>query len=470
MKKLLLTAFFLLVIASAFAEISYSILNEFQTITRDIGEEYQNYFSDKLQLQIFYNNLSAGVKYNYYKPKYDRFLSAEQTGIEEDENYFDEYFLQFESDHFFLKAGTYDAVIGSGMVMHNYFDTDFEDDSRLTGGYAQAFFDKVQAQIFYGLMKNVDDENENDKIAAVDADLNLKDNLRIGGGYIMQQQFEDNQCDIFTGRVNYFNDMLDLNAEYAKSNDENNVSGTGIYSNATAYLGKFTLLTVYKKYENFDTKITDLPMANHSGQQLEHGWDPGKDEEGLMGEIRFLPNYENEFVLNYAEGWNSNFKVRQSDLYCEFKHDFDNLSIKSEYGALEQINTESGNNWYQELTPAVSLDFMLKNIPVMIKVEYQYKEEDNGAENISHFEPRLQTDVSIGNYSASITVENQLGESNEGNDGEFWIGGEFAASILWNTDVRIFIGKEKGGLVCRNGVCKNQAEFDGVRLDIVTSF
>lgn len=479
MKRSLLTALVLIIIVSAFADVSYTVLNEFQTITRDIGDEYKNYFSDKLQLQIFYNNLSVGAKYNYYKPKYDRFSSVEMAGNEEDENYFDEYFLQFESDHFFLKAGTYDAVIGSGMVMHNYYDTDFEDDSRLTGGYAQAFFDKVQAQIFYGLMKSASDENENDEIGAVDADFNLLDNLTFGGGYIIHMQhtkelpsdpFIINERHIFTGRINYFNDIFDLNAEYAKSSDDNDVNGTGIYSNATAYLGKFTLLTAYKKYKNFDTKITDLPMANHSEQQLEHGWEPGKDEEGLMGEIRFLPNYENEFVINYAEGWNSNFKVRQSDLYCEFKHDFENLSIKAEYSALEQINTESGNNWYKELTPAMSFDFMLKKMPIMIKGEYQYKEEDNGAENISHFEPRLQTDIAIGNYSASITVENQLGESEDGDDGEFWIGGELAVSIFGNTDVRVFVGKEKGGLVCRNGVCNYQTEFKGLRLNIISRF
>jgi len=470
MKRLILATLILMVIVSTFAEVSYSILNEFQAITRDIGDEYKYYFSDKLQLQIFYNNLSVGAKYNFYKPKYNRFLSAEQTGSEKDENYFDEYFMQFESDHFFLKAGTYDAVIGSGMVMHNYYDNDFEDDSRLTGGYAQAYFDKIQAQIFYGFMPSAADEEENDAIAAIDADYNLRENLKIGGGYIMQKQFEDNQRDIVTGRINYYNDLFDLNAEYAQSSDEEYADGTGIYSNATAYFDKFTLLSAYKKYKNFDTKITDLPMANHSGQQLEHGWDPGRDEEGFMGEVRFLPNHENEFVVNYAEGWNSNFKVRQSDLYCEYKHDFENLSLKTEFSALEQINTESGNNWYQELTPAMSFDFMMKDIPVMIKTEYQYKEEDNGAENISHFEPRVQTDVSIGNYSASITVENQMGESGEGDDGEFWIGGELAASIFGNTDVRVFIGKEKGGLVCRNGVCKYQAEFEGLRLDVVISY
>ncbi|MDP8269183.1 MAG: hypothetical protein P9L97_10680 [Candidatus Tenebribacter davisii] len=128
MKILISILVLLLIIVSIYAEISYSILNEFQFISRDIGDDYKSYFFDKLQLQLFYKNLSVGAKYDFLKPKYDRFLSVEIAGNETDENYFDEYFLQFESDHFFFKAGTYDAVIGSGMVLHNYYDVDFEDD------------------------------------------------------------------------------------------------------------------------------------------------------------------------------------------------------------------------------------------------------------------------------------------------------------------------------------------------------
>jgi len=191
-----------------------------------------------------------------------------------------------------------------------------------------------------------------------------------------------------------------------------------------------------------------------------------------MGEMRYLPNYENELVLNYAEGWNSNFKVRMSNLYTEFKHDFENWSFKAEFVTLEQIN-EDANRWFKELTPTITFDFLVKENPILIKAEYQYKEVDKIVGNQSHFEPRLQVDVALGNYSISVAAENQIGESDEtedGDDGEFWIGGELATTIFNNTDVRLFYGKEKGGVVCRNGVCKNQAEFDGLRLTLTTTF
>ena len=215
--------------------------------------------------------------------------------------------------------------------------------------------------------------------------------------------------------------------------------------------------------------MSDLPTANHSEEPLDDSWEPGFDEEGLMAEVQFIPNYENEFVLNYAEGWSSDFKVRQSDLYAEFKHEFESLTFKAEYSQLEQMN-KLFKNWKKELTPVLSVDFLAGEFPVLVKTEYQYKEKEQGTSIKSHYEPKLQTDIAYNNYSFSLTVENQIGDSDDGEDGDFWIGGEFAATILGSTDIRIFAGKEKGGKVCRNGVCRYQSEFEGVRIEITTSF
>lgn len=459
-----------------YSELSFSGLNEFQYIRSDRFDETNNYFSDKFQFQLQYNNFLAGVKYDYYKPKFDKFA----TSLEENENYFDEYYLQFESDHWFAQVGTFEAVIGSGIVLHNFYDNDFDLNSRLIGGYLNPVYDKWQLQLFGGLMEcdnpNPDFDDKYDQVGAFDADFNIIANLTIGGSYVLHRELIDADEDdfnnriIYAGKFNYSSSLFDLMAEYATSKDEKDLEGTAVYSNITSYLGKFTLMGAYKNYENFDVRISDLPMVNHSGQQLEHSWDAGKDEEGVMGEIRFLPNYENEFVINYAEGWNSNYKVRLSNLYTEFKHDFEDWSFKAEFESLEQLNKEDANKWYKEITPTLTFDFLIKDNPVLVKAEYQYKEEDKVTDSHSHLEPRLQTDISIGNYSLSVAVENQIGESEDGDDSEFWIGGELATTIFNNTDVRLFYGKEKGGVVCRNGVCKNQAAFDGMRLTIITTF
>ncbi len=51
-----------------------------------------------------------------------------------------------------------------------------------------------------------------------------------------------------------------------------------------------------------------------------------------------------------------------------------------------------------------------------------------------------------------------------------WLGAEISAEIFDDSLVRLFVGKEKGGKVCRNGVCKYRSQFDGVRLELSTSF
>ena len=462
------------------SELSLSGLNKFEYIYSNKDNAGNSYYSDKFQMQAQFRSFRTGIKYDLYKPRFDKFAL---NSAEEDEYYIDEYYLQYESDYWFAQIGTFETVIGSGMVLHNFYDDDFESDSRLIGGYVNPVYDRWQVQLFAGLMEsddsvNPDLEDEFDQVGAFDADFNLNDNLTVGGSYVLHKELIDadesefNNRTIYAGQFNYSSSLFDLQAEYASSNDDDDTEGTAIYSNITSYIGNFTLKGGYKNYENFNVRISDLPMVNHAGQILEHSWDAGKDEEGLMGEIRYLPNHENEFVVNYAEGWSDDYKVQLSNLYTEFKHDFEKWSFKAEFESLEQLN-ENVNRWYKEITPTLTFDFLIKNNPMLIKAEYQYKEIDKIIGNQSHFEPRFQTDITIGNYSLSIAVENQMGDSEEpedGDDGEFWIGGEFATTIFNNTDLRLFYGKEKGGIVCRNGVCKNQAEFDGVRLTVITTF
>jgi hypothetical protein len=494
MRKILITfilvTFAIMLLANEF---SFSGTNQFKYIYRDRRVEYRSYFSEKLALQMHYKMLNVGLKRIVYYPYHDKFLDIDNITNEDEipallddneknEYYFEEYYLQFENDFLFANVGTYETVIGSGIVAHNYYDEDFEEDSRLMGIYLQSYFSRFNIQTFYSSMENEDDEEKDDIIGAFDLETEITDNIKIGASYLMDMINQENQNtetdfsqrDVIAGRFNFQHDKLDVSVEYAESNeydhyDDNKIDGSAFYSNFSAYLGKFTLVGAYKKYEKFDVRISDLPTANHSEEPLDDSWEPGIDEEGMMGEVQFIPNYENEFILNYAEGWSSDFKVRQSDLFTEYRHDFEEVSFKAEYSQLEQMN-KIISNWKKEITPVLSADFMIGQFPMLIKAEYQYKEKEQGTETKSHYEPKLQTDISYSGYFLSVIVENQIGDSEDGEDGELWIGAEFAATIFGSTDLRIFGGKEKGGKVCRNGVCRYQAEFEGIRVETTTNF
>ena len=163
---------------------------------------------------------------------------------EENEYYFDEYYLQYESDFWFAQIGTFEAVIGTGIVLHNFYDDDFETDSRLIGGYVNPVYDRWQLQLFGGLMDCDDSINHNledeyDQIGAFDVDFSIMDNLTIGGSYVLHKELlnvdeeEFNNRSVYAGKFDYSSSLFDLIAEYATINDDFDLDGTAIYSNIT---------------------------------------------------------------------------------------------------------------------------------------------------------------------------------------------------------------------------------------------
>ena len=490
MNRLLLCLFFLLLLQNLIAqEFSFSGTNELEYIYRDITEDntdydeseknyllfegykFKHYFIEKLDMQFYYGNFNAGFGYDFYRPDFNKFALAPST--EEDENYFDEYYLKYESDNLNITAGIYEAVIGKGIALHSYYNEDFEEDSRLLGGYTNVLMEKWQSKIFFGLMENADNEDEDDKIGAFDSSLDITKDITAGLSYVWHNQWmsddEYNRRDIFAARANFFYEDFEISNEFAHILNQNFDDGTALYSTASLFLDKFTFVTSYKNYTNMDSKISDLPVANHTDDQLAEGWTIGKDEEGLMGEISYYPNFDNEFLVNYAEGWSDDYLVRQSDFYAEYKHYFSEWSIKSEISILEQLNKNT-KNFHKDLKPVLTADFAVKDFPIIIKGEYQYKKDTKGQIESDHFEPKLQTDISYKDYSLSFIGETQIGDSDDAEDGDTWLGIELAAYLFNNTDVRLFFGKEKGGKICRNGVCKYQSEFEGIKLDIINTF
>jgi hypothetical protein len=224
-----------------------------------------------------------------------------------------------------------------------------------------------------------------------------------------------------------------------------------------------------KNYRDYNFRYSDLPTANYSSEPLSDSWVAGLDEEGLMAEIGFNPNFNTEIIFNYAEGWSSDKDVRQADFYSEFRREFSDFIFKAEYSHLEQKNAKI-SLWNKEITPALSMEFTVKEIPILLKLEHQLKSKDNISGIQTHYEPKIQTDVSYKDYSISITVEHEYTNAEDFLKDNFWIGTELAITMFQNTDIRFFAGKEKGGKVCRNGSCRYQSEFEGIRLEITTTF
>ena len=115
-------------------------------------------------------------------------------------------------------------------------------------------------------------------------------------------------------------------------------------------------------------------------------------------------------------------------------------------------------------------DFMIGKTPLSIKAEFQYYDKHYQQVKTHHWEPLLQIDTNIFDIDCSVIAEYSYEKIKDIGKNPLWLGAEISKEIFENTIMRLFVGKEKGGKVCRNGICKYRNQFEGLRLELITTF
>lgn len=488
MKKIVLIALSILFLSHLIAEeVAISGINEAHYVYRSVEGAHNQYFRDKFKFLLQYSNFRFGMSYVGELPKYRKFQPLNQMDSSDLYSEWEERYLEYNTGDYMVKAGNYDALIGSGMILHAYYNDDLDEDYRLDGFYGRVEKDKWSLQAFHGILPTEDESvDANDVVNGADIEISPIQPLTLGFAALSNQEYQgaDNYTysirEVISGRIGYYHDFFELNTEYAESKQyHNELGGTNygnaIYSDLNIYAGKFTLTGAYKNYDNFVHRLNELPTVNHSEEPLvDYGYDVGSGEEGYMTVIRFVPDFENEFIINFANGWSKDETIEQIDIYSKYRHDFEDFSIVAEYSQLENTwQTGNVNFWAQEIKPKLSVDFMLADMPALLKAEYkmekhgEYTHEE--IETLKH-EPSLQADLGIKEYAVSVLASYHFWDDGEIDANTPKIGVEVVAPIWSHTELKVFVGSEKGGLVCRNGVCNYQAPFDGARIDLITRF
>jgi hypothetical protein len=356
----------------------------------------------------------------------------------------------------------------------------------LNGFYAKYKSQKLNTQVFYGVLPSKEDSDVFDTVAGVDWEIKPIKSFTICLSALENQQYQNaenyayNIRDIFSSRIKYTHELFELNSEYAYSKQYHNEfdvkkEGHGFYTDLNLYLGKITLTSAYKNYHNFFNHLNELPTANYSEKPLvDYGYDIGSDEQGVMNVIRFVPNDKNEIILNTAYGWSDKYDIDQVDIYAEYNHKFDGWAMTTEWKHIESKWVEvTTDKWVKESTPALIFDFMLGEFSTHTKAEITINEHSSYTSTSidqKDYEPLLQFDLAKGKYSASILASHKFEDLEKISDNDPKVGAEFVIQAWKHTELKIFVGSEKGGLVCRNGVCNMQAPFEGVKLNITTRF
>jgi len=453
--------------------------NESQFIYRTVEDSLHTYFNDTFGFNLACRNFGLGMKFIAELPKY----STEQTELldELDSNRLElgwqELYASYEKDAWKIYTGITEESFGNGIVFRSYKDLEFDIDNRLES-FLFSYNDVFKLKAIYGAIENPAINGKYDLAYGTDLQSPNFQGLSLGASAMAFRNLLTtniyNQRTIFAGRLNYATEYIDLQAETAVSKlyhqpgiDTKN--GKAIYVNGSYYFGPVTLGGAYKQYDKFQYRLNDLPTANYHNETLSDASATGEDEIGwqVFGTVSFTDGLD--FTADYAEAFNSDKIKKMNDAFFALEYSGNSFSLLTSYSHIEKVD-ESSNSWQQDLIPALQTNFTWLKIPVQIQAEYKKVSKQRQEAESEHYEPKLQTDFTFKKLSLSLCAQSNWEEISEIFDSRYWASAQIKFPLFEHSDIILFGGKEAGGKVCRNGICRYVAPFEGLRVELNTRF
>ena len=453
--------------------------NESQFIYRTVEDSLHTYFNDTFGFNLACRNFGLGMKFIAELPKY----STEQTELldELDSNRLElgwqELYASYEKDAWKIYTGITEESFGNGIVFRSYKDLEFDIDNRLES-FLFSYNDVFKLKAIYGAIENPAINGKYDLAYGTDLQSPNFQGISLGASAMAFRNLLTtniyNQRTVFAGRLNYATEYIDLQAEAAVSKlyhqpgiDTKN--GKAIYVNGSYYFGPVTLGGAYKQYDKFQYRLNDLPTANYHNETLSDASATGEDEIGwqVFGTVSFTDGLN--FTADYAEAFNSEKIKKMNDAFFALEYSGNSFSLLTSYSHIEKVD-ESSNSWQQDLIPALQTNFTWLKIPVQIQAEYKKVSKQRQEAESEHYEPKLQTDFTFKKLSLSLCAQSNWEEISEIFDSRYWASAQIKFPLFEHSDIILFGGKEAGGKVCRNGICRYVAPFEGLRVELNTRF
>ncbi len=464
-------------------------LNEAQLIYRDVQDSLRIYFKDSFAFNLAYKNFGFGMKFVSELPKYRSSQSEllDELEAKELKTGFEELYLSYEKDAWSIKSGTLYETFGSGMVFRSYEDTEFDLDHRIQG-FQFKYDDLFRLKAIYGANQSPNDDKALDLSYGLDLEYPASFyKVALGAvGFRNKTAFGYDQSEVYFTRLAFNYAALSLWSEAAirelyhrGSAALKPLNGQAIIAGADYFWGPMLIGAAYKNYDQFQYRQQDVFLANYHGETLADSQASALDEEGLQGWIGFDISDSWNLEANYAEAWSSDNLKKMNDLYVGLEYETDAFKAGYEWSQVEKTGKEPNclgqliPYWQKELTPAVNLGFNVFSKPLEFKAELKQISKDNVStsyDTSTSYEPKLQADLALGKLSLAVASGSNWKDFSSLTNSRYWANAEAKIELFDHSELLIFAGKEAGGKVCRNGMCRFVAPFSGLRVELSTRF
>jgi len=442
------------------------------------NDSLANYFKDYLTFRLSYKQISLAASFEADLPYYSPYEQAEQINEKDIKFTWKKILFSYTNQSVGVRVGEFESIFSEGVIFRSYEDKDIEHNTLLNGAEVSLNFRNLELKTVYGALPSVvtGKEEKNEIAYGADALLKIKEWLRTGFTFlgfhelhILNDEYTENT--IISGRVDAKDELSSFYLEGAYLEQENAefkaLEGHAVYSEIEREISeKLKVSLAYKNYENFHYRLNDLPMINHSEKNISMNR-PGYDEQGIGGEADYTLKNDTNILLNYFEGWSSNYQQRQSDLYVQLQKEIGSCLVSLQYSHYERLMKDT-RQYEREENPVIILDFTEKNFLIKSGMKFEKNNDQNVIKRI--FYPYLQTDLVIFKVNTSLIGEAEQKEGNDLNKLKFYPAMELKSKINTSTELTFFLGKERGGKVCRNGSCRYQNPFEGIKVNLTTFF
>ena len=318
-----------------------------------------------------------------------------------------------------------------------------------------------------------------------------------------------NNYDRFWNTFNENNQLLEgLLAAGSVSNDK--ITGKNTYMAYSTYIFNTGISLEYKNYDLpyyylqtlaspptlfkesstvlISRNVHKIDFLNEEGYQLEIN-------KTLYNGMKLLFNYsisskhDSTNSQSFTELYNYDFDKGYSELdpfrqiYTELSGWLfeDKFSYKIGLDIYDEMYFGNGPKYISAVTIPTQCSYSLSNSnSLSFYLEYQdynsdeYKFNDETGEKIIKEVVAYYISTTF-NYkrifSTSIFIDLENIKENSNKKQKDWLGLDFTYKLSTDSQISLFYGSQKGGLVCANGICAQQPEFnDGIKVTLRTIF
>jgi len=462
------------------------------------------------------NNFTLGSEVDVRLPRRSKFSGLEEYST----SILDQFHFIYRDDITNITAGHYSATLGKGLTLRAYRDDDLEYDHTLTGAYARVM---PIEQIDFGMLAGQhlrSDEGlfQPDNVQGAELTVrpvnfiyvggsignerrfsitNYHDNILISGGYLGATIWKFSLYGEVTEPDWTVTSIDTTTLALVKTHE----IGHGRYGNLQFNYPGIGVSLQYKDYLKENGDYTSPPPCTHTGSSVNEG----ADEEGYMGEVTVSPLAGLQVYGGYAKGDGQALYtytplppeppvtyVLPSDL-TEYwggtqYMGIPDLTLNADYVHSFPHNTTLPDSWVEEGQdiPSVSADLIISKVhTISLSTAYEMRHDSNQSFNAQKGGLELTDDKyyylrpSLGySYNSRIYVTFDYERTNhelavvagQPPAKTQWLFGQARYVITDQHSITVGYGTRRGGKVCSGGMCRQEAPFDGLKVNLTSSF